>query len=441
MQADRRTAVAVALRWGGRWLAGAAELRAHPTQAAVTTEAFLTRFGLAVVSLALPLFALSLGMAAHEVGLMYALRTATTVMIKPVMAWAADRFGRRQTLLLAVVVRCLVGFLFIFASAPWHLFAIRILAGVTSAARDPSATALLATHSTKGKRGTAFAWYHTARDLGRAVGFAAAGFVIQFSGNYRLVFLAAFLSSCASLVTVARYVRENRDIAERLPVAATEEFRAEAASQVAIFKLAPGRALAALRGAWRRYRRLLDYAGFCAMVASSTEMMSTYFPIIAIQYAHLAEAQVGLMVSATSLLGMFGGPFFGWLSDHVSRKVALGTRSVANTLSSLLYIVAPGFGGFMVARLVDETGKAAYRPAWGAMMAEVGDGDPQHRSRTMTFVDTAGTVGETLGPIAAGLLMSGFGVPVMLGARAALAIATEIHAIRIFKSRPAEVRA
>src|SRR5439155_560454 len=138
----------------------------------------------------------------------------------------ADRIGRRQPLLLAVVDRCLVGFLFIFASAPWHLFAIRILAGVTSAARDPSATALLATHSTKGKRGTAFAWYHTARDLGRAVGFAAAGFVIQFSGNYRLVFLAAFLSSCASLVTVTRYVRENRDIAERLPGPATEELRA-----------------------------------------------------------------------------------------------------------------------------------------------------------------------------------------------------------------------
>ena len=62
-----------------RLRAGAAALRAHPTQAAVTVEALLTRFGLALVSLALPLYALSMGMAAHELGLMYALRTVTTV--------------------------------------------------------------------------------------------------------------------------------------------------------------------------------------------------------------------------------------------------------------------------------------------------------------------------------------------------------------------------
>jgi predicted MFS family arabinose efflux permease len=95
---------------------------------------------------------------------------------------------------------------------------------------------------------------------------------------------------------------------------------------------------------------------------------------------------------------LVAGPLFAWLSDHVSRKLALGARSAANTLSSVLYIVAPTFGGFMAAKIVDDSGKAAFRPTWGAILAEVSDVDPQHRARTITFVDSAYSMGEFVGP-------------------------------------------
>jgi MFS family permease len=388
-------------------------LRDNPTVAAVSAEGFLTRLGFSMVSFALPLYALSLGMGIGEVGLLYALRTATTILVKPVMGWAADRFGRKRTLVAAVALRCLIGLLFAFASRPWHLYALRILHGTMSAARDPSATALIAEHGDKRKMASAFAWNTTARELGRSFGYGVAGLLLQATGSYRLIFLAAFFTSCAALVTVIRYVRESRE-SEARPVAPSPE--------------APRRPESTIRR-----RGLLAYATFGLMVAGSAEMMRGLFPVIAIQYAHLTEGEAGLAASASSVVILVAGPLFGWLSDSVSRKLALGARSFANTFSSLMYIFFPSFGGFVAARMLDDTGKAAFRPTWGAILAEVSEVDPARRASTMSFIDTASTVGEALGPLGAGLLITGFGIPVMLGVRAALAIVTEIQAVRMFK--------
>jgi MFS family permease len=390
----------------------------NPTVTAVAAEGFLTRLGFGMVSLALPLFALSLGMSLAEVGFLYALRTVAVIAVKPIMGWAADRYGRKSTLLVAVVLRCLIGLLFVFASQAWHLYALRILQGAMTAARDPSAAALLATHGKKKSMASTFAWYSTARDVGRSFGYGAAGLLIELSG-YRSVFFIAFLTSCIALVTVVKFVKES-PVDERPRTAPAPRPSAEP------------------NVGWSLYARLMPYAGFGLMVASSAEMMQGLFPVLATQYAHLTEGQAGLAVSASSVAVLIAGPLFGWLSDHVSRKLALGARSAANTLSSVLYIVAPTFGGFMTAKLVDDAGKAAFRPTWGAILAEVSEVDPERRAQTMTFVDSAFSLGEVVGPMLAGLLLALTGIPGMLAARAILSLATEVHAVWVFKHKRTE---
>jgi MFS family permease len=395
-------------------------MRASPTVTAVAAEGFLTRLGFGMVSLALPLFALSLGMSLAEVGLLTALRTVAVIGVKPIMGWAADRYGRKTTLVIAVLLRCLVGLLFVFASEPWHLYALRILQGAMTAARDPSAAALLATHGKRQSMASTFAWYTTARDVGRSLGYGAAGLLIEFTGGFQAVFLIAFLTSCIAVVTVLKYVSESPEAA---PAAAQDTPAPPAEAEA-------NRSLSAL---WALYARLIPYAGFGLMVASSAEMMRGIFPVLATEYAHLTDAQAGLAVSASSVAVLVAGPMFAWLSDHVSRKLALGARSAANTLSSLMYIVAPTFGGFMAAKIIDDSGKAAFRPTWGAILAEVSDVDPQHRARTITFVDSAYSMGEIVGPMAAGLLLALVGIPGMLATRAALAVVTEVHAFWVFR--------
>ncbi len=396
-------------------LAFADAVRANPTLAAITMEGFLTRLGFGMVGFTLPLYALALGMNFAEVSLLYVLRTVTTLAVKPAMGWAADRFGRKSTLVVAVILRCLVGLLFVFANQPWHLFAIRILHGAMTAARDPSASALIAEHGNPRHMASTFAWYSTARDIGRSLGYAVAGLLIQLTGSYQIAFLVAFLTSCAALFTVIRYVREGKE--DQAGRKAKSSERPTSTPAQPVDEHLP----------WSVYRGLLGYAFFGLMVAGSAEMMRGLFPVIATQHAALTEGQAGLIVGVASIAVLVAGPAFGWLSDRVDRRLVLGVRSLTNTVSSLLYLALPGFSGYFVARMMDDTGKAAFRPTWGALLAEASEAHPRHRARVMTFMDTAYTLGEVLGPLVAGLLISGFGVPVMLGVRAALALFTELQ--------------
>jgi MFS family permease len=391
-----------------------ATVRANPTLLAVWAEGFLTRAGYSMVGFALPLYALSLGMGMAEIGLLYALRTVVTILVKPATGWAADRFGPKPTLVTAVALRCLVCLLFGFASAPWHLYAIRVLNGAATAAREPTALALIARHGHRERMASAFAAYITARNLGRAIGYAAAGVLIQAAG-YFTIFAIAFVTSCAALVTVLRYVASGREGLDRSP--------------------APVGPPPAPARAWTLYRGLLGYAGFGLTIAASAEMMRGLFPVIATVYGHLTEAQSGLIMSIAMLASLVAAPIFAWASDRFSRKVALAARGVANTVSSLLYIIVPTFSGFLAARVIDETGKAAFNPTWAALLAEAAEADPERQARIMTFGDSAYTLGEILGPLLAGALMAGFGVPVMLGTRAVLALATEIQAVLVFRKR------
>lgn len=396
-----------------------ARIRENPTIAAITTEGFLTRLGFGMVGFALPLFALKLGMSLAEVGVLYALHSITVLTIKPLMGWAADRYGSKYALTFSVTMRCLVGLLLIFVTLPWHLYTIRILQGIMTAARDPSASALIAGHGNKKKMATAFAWYYTARDVGHSLGAAAAGLLIAATDNYHLVFAVAFVTSCVALITVLRYVHE-------VPVKRIEQTKEEAAAT-----LPPVPALSFRE----TYLPLLPYFGFGLMVALTAQMMRGIFPIIAVQYGHLSVAEAGIAASASSIAILGAGPVFAWLSDNIHRSVALTARSLANGVSSLIYIFWPSFAGFVTARILDDTGKAAFRPTWGATLAELASAHPERRARIITFLDLSSNMGEIMGPLLAGFMMSAFSIPLMLGLRAALSVATEVYALVLFRGK------
>ena len=159
-------------------------------------------------------------------------------------------------------------------------------------------------------------------------------------------------------------------------------------------------------------------------------MLTNLFPIFAVEYAGLSEAQAGLIYGLSSLMALTG-PAFGWLSDNVSRKLVLSVRSAANILSSVIYWVAPSFGGLATGRALDDTGKAAFRPAWGALMAHVSSYDRRRRARAMGYMSSGEDAGEIAGPILASFLWSTWGVAVLLGVRIVLAVVTEIYTVAL----------
>lgn len=392
---------------------------------AIVGEGLLSRLSFGLISFTLPLYARHLGLSLTQVGILAALNSAVAVALKPLLGWAADHFGLKRTYLAAISLRSLVSFCFGFASAPWQLFAIRSAHGLSMSLRDPSANALIAEHGGEKSVASAFAWYQTARTVAGSVSGAFAGILLTVTAaNYSLVFFVAFALSVLPLLVVARYVKDQNDAT-----------RANSCPESSSVPLAQRNRVHISAGARQGRPKVLPFVGLGFLIASTAEMLNGLFPILATEYAGLTKAQAGIVYGISTLATVFSGPVFGWLSDNVSRKLVLMVRGVANTLSSILYVVAPTFAGVGVAKTVDDMGKAAFRPAWGALMAQVSSFDKRHRARTMSWLSMGEDAGGALAPMLGGLLWGTWGITALMGSRVLLAIVTEAYALLV--TRPA----
>jgi MFS family permease len=394
---------------------------------AIIAEGLLSRLSFGLIGFALPLYARHLGLSLAEVGVLTALNSAVALGLKPVVGWAADRFGLKRTYLVAISVRSLVSLAFGFASAPWQLYAIRSAHGVSTSLRDPSANALIAEHGEAKSQGetnriaSAFAWYQTAKTVAGSLSRALAGILLGLTAsNFTLVFLLAFVLSVLPLLVVWRYVQEHHGathVADSDP--AHPAVRRERESVAEPGPARPGRP------------RISAFVGLGFLIAATAEMLHGLFPVLATEYAGLTNAQAGFIYALATLATIVAGPLFGWLSDSVSRRMVLAVRTAANTLSSVIYVVFPSFAGIAIAKTADDVGKAAFRPAWGSLMAEVSSFDRRNRARTMGWMSMGEDAGIALGPMLAGVLWGTWGIGALMGARIALAVVTEFYVLVI----------
>jgi MFS family permease len=391
-------------------------VRSRPQPDAVLTalvaEGFLSRLAFGLVSFALPLYARQLGMSLVAVGLLATFNTLVAIALKVPAGILADRLGLRRTLLAAVALRSVVSLALVVAVQPWQLFATRAMHGASTAARDPSIAALLAEHGGKKAVASAFAWYQTAKSIAGAVGKAAAGILLTITaGSFSIVFFVAFVLSGLPVVLVAWALRRHGPSRSDDRIA-VEQSQADVEPRS------------------DEPPKPMRFLGLGFAISGTTSMLSSLFPVLATEYAGLSPAQAGA-IYALSLFAIATGPVFGWLADHVSYGLVLRFRSFANAVSSLVYLISPNFPGFAVGRLLDDAGKAAFKPAWGAVMAHVASYNPRRRARTMGLLSMGEDAGDVVGPVLAGLLWTLGGVPLMLGARIGFAIAAEVYAVAL----------
>jgi MFS family permease len=385
----------------------------------IVAEGFLSRLSFGLISFAIPLYAFELGLSLAEIGFLASLNLVVGILLKPAMGWVADRWGLLPTLTTAIALRSVVSLLLIFTAVPWQLFAIRVLHGASIAMRDPSVNALIAEHGGTRAIASSFAWYQTAKSTAGAIGKASAGLVLGLSsGSFRSVFAVAFVLSALPLGVVVRYVRDSTEAGTR---------RSPVGGPVAPQDRADAHALGPAR--FRTFPFLL----LGSLISGTAMMLGNLFPLLATEYAGLSAAQVGAIYLVTAIF-ILTGPLWGWVSDRVSHELVLAVRGVANTLSSLIYLWSPTFGGILLGRSLDDVGKAAFRPAWGAVMARVARYDRRRRARTMGVISMGEDAGEVLGPVLAGFLWGTWGVAALLITRAALAAIVELYTLRLTRT-------
>jgi MFS family permease len=391
-----------------------------PALLVIWAEGFLSRLSFGIISFALPIFAYKrLGLSLTQTGFLFSLNLIAEQLFKPLMGWLADRVGLKRAFTVAIALRSLVALLLAFASSPWQVYSIRFFHGFTESLRDPSVSALIAENAKKKTMASAFAWYSTAKISAGSFGKALGGFLLALTvENYSTVFFVAFGLSLLPLFAVARYLSEP-EVEKREVESAVADFGEEPeAKQSSLFPVA--------------------VLGF--LIASTAMMINNLFPLLATEYGKLTVAETGLIFAIAPIVTIFSGPLFGWLSDNVSRKLVLMVRGVANTLSSAMFFFFPTFAGLTAGSVVDAMGKAAFRPAWGALMAQASSFDRRRRARTMSYLSLGEGLGETLGPLLGGFLWSAWGIGALLGVRVALALIGEIYALTIVGSAGSEER-
>lgn len=387
-----------------RWRRVAGSEAARPL-GAVVIEGFGSRLAFGLLSFALPLYAYSLGMSLAHIGLLLSTNMVVAILLKPAMGALIDRIGVRRAYVLSLVLRTGVLVVLVVASGPAWLFGARALHGVSIALRDPAASTILAALGGKKAVAQRFAWYQTLKSVAGSAGSFGAGVLLTLAvGNYAVVFAVAAVLSGAPLLVVLRGLRGPAVESLRIP--------------------RPPRGTpmpAELR------RVLLPYAGLGALMTGTAYLMANLLPVLAVEYMGLAPAAAASLYLVKSVVSLTG-PLWGWVSDHVSVRLVLGVRAFGNAFSSIIWLLVPTYAGLLAGRVADDLGKAAFAPAWGAVMAHVSDLDPARRSQTLAWMSAAEDTGEMAGPVVAGVIWSVLGLPALLIIRAVVAIGTEGYA-------------
>jgi DMSO/TMAO reductase YedYZ heme-binding membrane subunit len=86
-----------------------------------------------------------------------------------------------------------------------------------------------------------------------------------------------------------------------------------------------------------------------------------------------------------------------------------------------------------IARGVDEIGKAAFKPTWGAVAAKVSSFNLANRSRTMGIMEGGVDASDLTFPVVAALLFQYLSLGVLMAIRAALALIAEIYVFFLMK--------
>jgi MFS family permease len=394
--------------------------------ATIFVEGLLGRLTFGMVSFALPLYAYHQGLSLAEIGVIVSTRSAFELPLKPVAGWLVDRTSVRAVYIGGIALRCLSAVVLVLAGDFAALCLVRALHGASAAGRDVGSLSVLA--RVAGDRvGTHYGWYSTVRQVGNVGGAGLAGLLIAAGGGgFGLVFGAVAAMSVLPLVVATVALREDPAApAAPAPVSPAPPERSADAAQA-------GPRHRRFLGAFAVYAGLGGAASVGMLVAASAYMVHGIFPVLATTYAGLSNAQAGLIMAISTGIFCVAGPAFGWLSDRSGRGVALSLRSVCNIASSLLYVVLPSFAGLTLARCVDDSGKAAFRPAWASYITELAAADRARQGRRLGALDTATSFGEFLGPIVAGILWQTGGILALFGVRIVIAIVAEIAALRVF---------
>ena len=173
---------------------------------------FLISMPMVFITFALPLRAEELGASGFEIGLLYSVFTASVFVIRPLVGFGLDQFGRRGFFILALVFYCAANALYVFSAGVETLIAARFIQGIGFSVLAITADTITADLTTPEERTAAIGGNIASQTrggmAGAFVGFALVGAVPLHAWTFSFATFAVV--ALLAVIFAFKYIPETR---------------------------------------------------------------------------------------------------------------------------------------------------------------------------------------------------------------------------------------
>ena len=131
---------------------------------------FLLSLPFFMLGMLIPVYGRELGADAFEIGIIISAFSVMTIILRPVVGWALDRFGRRPFYVFGMLGYAVTMVLFGYSDQVWGMVAARLMQGASSACVWLAASAIIADVTGEANRAHAFGSFAQASSQGSILG-------------------------------------------------------------------------------------------------------------------------------------------------------------------------------------------------------------------------------------------------------------------------------
>ncbi|NNE41970.1 MAG: MFS transporter [Marinicaulis sp.] len=353
----------------------------NPTLKSLRQSLFLISMPMVFIMFGLPLRAEDLGASGIEIGALFAIFTASLLVIRPLVGIGLDLIGRRIFFIAAMAAYLAANALYAFADTLPGLFFARAFHGLGFSFLLITADTITADVTARENRSEAMGGNIASQSrggmIGAFVGFSLVGAMPGIAWQYSFAVFAA--AAFAALIFSIRNIPETR--APREKSAKRQKFNFPS-----------------------RYYRLL-FVIFLGALASA---------IIQPYYLIYLRGKLGLEVNALAAVFIPVGIAYAVLPGILGKMTGRFNRPAVITagllIAAMLYLAVPFIDGFFVliaAFTAAAIGSVLYDLTKNAWIGDIG-GD-ETSGRNFGLAAFAAGLGATLGPLIGGYVFDGFG--------------------------------
>lgn len=354
---------------------------------------FVVLLGVGIVVPILPSYARDMGATATQVGVMFAVFSLARISLNPVVGYIADRSEIKRLMLVGLFGYAGISLLYVHASSPGQLIAVRILQGAASACILPLAMSYVALIARRGEEGLFMGSFNMALFLGMGVGPLLGGFLMESLGINAAFYCLSLFSFISGITTLAL-------LPPRRP-----ERRPEA--------LGLGESLA-------RYRPMGGLLFFRIVVALGRGSLLAFVPLLGLERG-LSMTEIGILISVNVLVAGILQREFGRRVSHGNRLLLVVAGSLLSAVTLACLPLAHQFTAFLAVSALMGLGSAVALPAASVMAMD--HGASVGMASAMSVFEASRDVGMMLGPLMSGVVMDLFGIDMVFYVGGAVCLA------------------